>query len=177
LIENGVSPVLEKGKTIVLKDWVTLAPKTEQNVWTSSNPSIATVDIRGIVKAVSTGSVRISHVNTVSNENTDFDLECVIPIGKIKIEKLTKDESRSLLAEVGGTLGSTLQLRTTVAPSDATDQTLYWESSNEDIMTVDDNGLVTVVGFGKKGSAKMTARDVTGKKKASMDFIVSVNSN
>ncbi len=43
------------------------------------------------------------------------------------------------------TEGETLQLMVTVLPEDATDKTVTWESSNESVATVDENGLVTAV--------------------------------
>ena len=45
-------------------------------------------------------------------------------------------------------IGSTLQLSYTVVPSDSTDAIL-WSSSDENVATVSNNGLVTVVGCGQ----------------------------
>ena len=51
-------------------------------------------------------------------------------------------------------VGDSEQLTFTLRPDDATDQTVYWESSDESVATVDDDGLVTAVG---EGQATVTA--------------------
>lgn len=51
------------------------------------------------------------------------------------------------------------QLTATVVPADATYRSLTWTSSNEDVVTVDSNGLITAV---SSGSAIITARSSSG---------------
>lgn len=51
-------------------------------------------------------------------------------------------------------VGETKQLTATVAPEDATNKLVKWESSDPAVATVDQNGLVTVV---KDGVADITA--------------------
>ncbi|SDJ22876.1 RCC1 domain-containing protein [Salimicrobium halophilum] len=42
--------------------------------------------------------------------------------------------------------GETYQLEATVSPESAINQTIYWDSSNPDVVTVDENGEITAVG-------------------------------
>ena len=61
------------------------------------------------------------------------------------------------LGEVTGRVlkkGSTKRLTATINPSNATNKSVEWVSSNPNVLTVDQNGLVTAVG---KGKAKITA--------------------
>ena len=51
-------------------------------------------------------------------------------------------------------IGETVQLEATVLPEDTTDKSLEWQSSNDEIATVDKSGLVTAIGM---GSATITA--------------------
>jgi len=43
---------------------------------------------------------------------------------------------------------SSLQLTATVLPEDTTDKNIRWMSSDESVLSVDDNGIVTAIGKG-----------------------------
>ena len=56
-------------------------------------------------------------------------------------------------------VGGTWQLNATVEPADAVNKTVYWESSNQAVATVDETGLVRAVGGGE---ATITVRTEEG---------------
>jgi uncharacterized protein YjdB len=108
--------------------------------WTSSNPSVATVDNTGKVTALAVGTAEITA--TTSN---GIQATCVvnvvlftIPVSSIQLNK----ESTSIL------LGNTEQLIATIAPENATNKTVVWKSETTSIATVSQSGLVTSVGVG-----------------------------
>lgn len=61
-----------------------------------------------------------------------------------KVEKITLS-----VADVSLNAGNTLQLIAEIFPESAENKTLRWSSSDEQVATVDGNGLVTAVGAGK----------------------------
>lgn len=66
--------------------------------------------------------------------------------------------------KVNRPIGSTIQLDATIEPFNATDQDVIWSSSDTRVATVDNHGLVTVVG---PGSAVITVTTIVGNHTAS----------
>lgn len=66
-------------------------------------------------------------------------------------------------------VGETDTLLATVNPSDATNKSVTWKSSNDSILTVDANGTVTAI---NAGTAIITVTTVDGSKTASCTFTV-----
>lgn len=64
--------------------------------------------------------------------------------GPIEAQSITLDREASKLNE-----GGQIQLFATVLPSNTTDKTVTWASSNSNYVTVDENGLVTAIKPGK----------------------------
>lgn len=67
------------------------------------------------------------------------------------------------------TVGDSEKLVATVTPNDATDKAVSWESNNEDVATVDDEGNVTAVGL---GTARITVTTHDGDFTADCDVTV-----
>lgn len=81
---------------------------------------------------------------------TAFDLPSEIPPSGISISPQSNIELK---------IGDTLQFNVTIEPENASDKTVIWESSNPDVATVDDKGLVTAY---SSGSVIITAKDAMG---------------
>ena len=67
-------------------------------------------------------------------------------------------------------IGETRQVTATIAPLNATDKAIEWETSNAQIATVDANGLVTARGIGD--GVFVTAFTHDGHKQASVNVSV-----
>ena len=59
--------------------------------------------------------------------------------------------------------GSTYQLTASIAPADASNQNLKWSSSNPSIVSVDQNGKISLKGYGE-ATITVAAQDGSGKK-------------
>ena len=114
--------------------------------WTSSNDEVLTVDQNGKVTGHRRGTA------TVEVTFTNADGTSVTARKDITVVASTPVTSVSILGESSVTQFSTLQLTAETEPADA-DGTASWASSNEAILTVDENGLVTGL---RQGTATVT---------------------
>ena len=74
-------------------------------------------------------------------------------------EPVLVEEINLNVNELSLEIGDTYQLTAEVLPEDATDLTIFWESSNQDCVSVDENGLLTAL---SEGTATVTARSADG---------------
>lgn len=134
---------LNIGDTFTLVATVTPSDATNQNItWLSSNSDIVTVD-NGAITSIAEGSATI----VVTTEDGGFTATCEVTVSEIEqivsVESITLSESTIDLV-VGD---ESVQLIATVIPENATDKSVSWGTSNEQIATVVD-GLVTPVSEG-----------------------------
>lgn len=147
---NKSSATIYLGKTLSLKATVSPSGATNPAVtFTSGDKSIATVSSTGLVTPVKPGTVTIT-VTTVDGSFTDT---CKVTV-KRAVTGVTLDKKE---AEVKS--DKTLTLKATVTPSNATNKTVTWSTSNKKVATVSAKGVVTPVG---KGTATITAKTENG---------------
>ena len=94
------------------------------------------------------------------------------PVGTIPVTGVTLN--RNTLSLYNNTTPNTATLTATVAPADATVQTVNWTSGNTAVATVDASGKVTAV---SNGTAVITATTMDGGKTASCTVTVSTYSS
>ena len=122
--------------------------------WESSDPSVATVT-NGVVLGLKAGTTIITA--TVLGEN-DTPIQATKEI-TVKTISVTGVSLNKTSADVS--LGKTIQLNATVAPSNATNKNVSWKSSDTTVATVSDSGLVTASAT-KTGSATITVTTEDG---------------
>ena len=131
---NKTSMELYEGETATLHATVSPWNATDQTVtWTSSNPSVASVDQNGKVTALHEGTAAITA------KAGDYTATCTITV-KIPVQSVTLDKTTLELDE-----GETVTLHATVLPENAADKTVTWTSSNPSVVTVDQSGKVTAL--------------------------------
>nr|WP_308759142.1 Ig-like domain-containing protein [uncultured Anaerotignum sp.] len=159
---NKTELALEVGKTGTLEAKVEPSDATNKNVtWSSSNPEFATVD-NGVVTAVSAGEAII----TVTTEDGAKTATCKVTVNApqtVPVTGVTLDKAELTLEK-----GSTGTLTATVAPQNATNNTVTWSSSNPEFVTVA-NGTVTAV---SAGTATITVTTADGNHKATCTVTV-----
>ncbi|WP_430909218.1 Ig-like domain-containing protein [Maribacter sp. 2-571] len=117
---------------------------TDQSVtWSSSNTAVALVDENGLVTAVAEGTVNIV---ATANDGSEVSgaKELTVTDSYVPATSVVFDSPNDVLV-----LGATEQITVTILPADATPTAVdNWISSDNNIATVDNNGLVTAVGPG-----------------------------
>ena len=126
---------------------------TNQNItWTSSNPAVAEVDANGTVTAVSPGTAIIT-VTTQDGGRRDTSTVTVNP-PNISVTGVSLNITEATLA-----IGATKTLIPAIAPTNATNQSVTWNSSNPNVVFVDNNGRITTIAA---GTADITVTTVDG---------------
>lgn len=105
--------------------------------FSTENKAIATVDTLGKVVGVKAGTVKITAVT--SNRLKD---ECTVTVTN-PVVKVTGVAISPKTASV--VVGSTTPLTATISPENATNKTVTFSSGNDELATVDTNGVVTGV--------------------------------
>ncbi len=127
---------------------VDISPKnaTDQAVtWRSSNPSVVTVSDTGLITMIAPGEATITATVDGVSDSTPVTVKplTIYPDG------LTLDQTELALEQ-----GECALLTATITPDNATDRDINWKSSDPEVATVDNSGLVTAV---NPGNAVITA--------------------
>lgn len=140
------------GQAATLTASVTPADSTPKTVtWKSSNTKVATVDAKGKVTGKAKGTATI----TASVSGGKAATAKVTVTAPITAQSVKLDKTSFTL-----TPGKTAALKATVSPSNATNKSVTWKSSNTKVATVDSKGTVKAIGA---GSVKITATTANGK--------------
>ena len=129
---NPTTLNMDKGKTHSLVATVTPAGANPAVTWSSSSATIATVDATGKVTALAVGKATIT-AKTING----FSATCTVTVS-IAIDSIVIDPQTCTLPLKGAKA-----LKATVYPSDASNKTLVWSSSDVSIATVSTTGTVT----------------------------------
>jgi len=121
--------LIEVGESITLNPIISPDNATTKDLnWISSSPSVATVN-NGVVTGVSEGSTRIT---ARTKDGSSLYAYCDIDVTTDTIVRsIDINPSNITLAE-----GETMFLNETVSPSNATNRSVRWRSSNPSVATV-----------------------------------------
>ncbi len=155
---SQTSAALTVGDTLTLTKTIYPSDATNQAVtWTSSSDAVASVDSNGKITAKTAGSAVITCKSVSDNSvvgicNVTVKAKVQTP-SEIKVNKITLNKTTASV-----TKGKTLQLTATVTPGNATNKEVKWDTSDKNVATVSDNGLVTAKSAGT-ATITCTAQD------------------
>lgn len=134
--------------------------------WSSSNTSVAIVNENGLVTSVGIGSADIV-VKTVNG----ITASCKVTVGNysLKVRSISITTKYSYM-----NVGASQNLYVVFEPSNASDRTISWSSSNSSVVSVDASGKITAL---NPGSAIITAKSRDGGYTSSATIEVGGNTN
>ena len=133
----------------------TVAPHNASNpevAWSSDNQDVATVSRDGVVTAVSPGNALV--IARTIDGNFVSRCEVTVTTVDVPVAGVSLNKTNLLLVT-----GETERLTANIIPALATNQNVTWNSDNNDIATVSQDGLVVAA---KPGNAVITATTSDG---------------
>ncbi|ANW95070.1 hypothetical protein AXE80_01610 [Wenyingzhuangia fucanilytica] len=177
-INEGDTMSIEYYKTTPLQVNINPINATEQNVsWSSSDTSIVEVDsntgkvVGKVIYGTATITATLTDPNNggmVHSASTLITVDPPADFVSVTGVSITPDE-KTLTA-----IGEKVQLTEVVLPSNATIKTHTWSSSDTNVATVTENGLVTAVA---NGTAQITVVTTDGDFSASCNLIVEISTD
>ena len=133
------------GETVTLSAEVYPENATYKNIiWSSADNSIATVSPEGVVSAVGEGSTVII-ASSVDGVTAEYNVE----VRKRAVSAVVINAARRSL-----NIGDSVLVAASVLPENSSIRNVEWSVDNEEIISVNENGIVTAL---KAGSATLTA--------------------
>lgn len=155
-ISLSASTLLTKvGRTEKITATVTPTNADNREVtWSSSAPTVASVDQSGNIIAKSVGNATIT---VTAKDGSGVTATCWVNVTDIKVTGITLNKTTLNIKT-----GATEQLTAKVQPTDATNSKVTWSSNEPAVAEVDQTGMITAK---KEGSAviTVTAQDGSGK--------------
>ena len=152
---SQTSATINKGNSLTLTATVLPTNATTKTLsWSSSNTNVATVDQNGKVTAKAAG---VALITASATDGSGVNASCRVTVN-VPVSSITLSQTSANIFQSG-----TLTLTATVLPSDASNKTLTWSSSNTSVATVDQNGKITAKALGT-ATITATATDCTNQK-------------
>lgn len=162
---------LNVGDTQTLAVSITPSNADNQTVsWSTSNAGVVSVDQNGLVTAIGAGTATIT---ASAQDGSGVTASCTINVGSSQTTIPVNGVTLSSGASGPLNVGDTRTLTVTFNPSNASNQTVYWSSSNPNVATVV-NGVITGVGA---GTATITVTTQDGGKQATYTITVQALGN
>ena len=144
---------IEYGEVHTLKPTIKPSNATDKSLtWTSSNPKVVKVTAAGKIKGLKAGE---SAVITATTNEGKLTAKITVKVNPVTVSKITLNKTSLTLSK-----GKSSTLTATLKPSNATNQTLTWLSSNPKVAKVSADGKVTAI---KDGTATITCKAANGK--------------
>ena len=142
---------LKASETLALA--VTVGPDEATNKkvdWKSDDETVASVSADGVVTAHKVGQTSI---HAIANDGGGAKATCTITVDPTMVSSITLSQENLAIRK-----NHTAQLSAIVAPTDATNASFIWSSTNEDVAKVSEDGVISAIAPGD-AVIKATSQD------------------
>lgn len=131
-------------------------------IWSSSDPELVSVSDSGVVSVIANkdGEAIISASSKDNSVKSSIKIQTVHTDIKVSVSDIKFDKTEVVLK-----YGSSLTLKPIISPSNATNKSVKWTSSDTNLVVVDSSGKIKAKS-NKNGEAIITAVSVDGSKTA-----------
>ncbi len=139
------SAAIDEGKKLTLT--VRFTPRSPANktiIWSSSNPSVASVNKKGTVICLAPGTAVIT-----ATASSGISAKCTVTVRSLAVTRVILKENHLEVNE-----GKSASLTASVLPKNARFKTIVWTSSDPSVAKVSSKGKITTY---KPGTVKITA--------------------
>ena len=142
--DYGKTLTIEKGEK--LKLGVVYTPKKKINKklkWKSSKKKVVSVSSKGVITGKKKGKATITATTTDgSNKKLKLKVTVGVKVGSIEFTNTTNGKMDKIYT------GKTYTVNTSIKPSNASNKSIIWKSSDPDIAKVDSKGVITPLANG-----------------------------
>jgi uncharacterized protein YjdB len=153
IVEDAEIPLLLGRDTVLHASFSPDSVTNETLIWSSSDESVATVDQQGNVQSKGLGTANIQ-VRSDDGGLRRATVKIIVIDRVIYAEQILLD-----IEELDTYPNVRTEIKATVVPDDVTYKKLEWSSSDENIATVNHNGVITGIAA---GTATITVKPVDG---------------
>ena len=118
--------------------------------WKSDDETVASVSADGVVTAHKVGQTSI---HAIANDGGGAKATCTITVDPTMVSSITLSQENLAIRK-----NHTAQLSAIVAPTDATNASFIWSSTNEDVAKVSEDGVISAIAPGD-AVIKATSQD------------------
>lgn len=136
--------------------------------WSSSDSKVATVSSSGSVNALEAGKATIA-VTTNDGKKT-ATCEVIVKAAHVPVTSVAIEPSSLTIEE-----GKTVALTSIVLPSNASDPAVKWQSNDENIAVVSEDGMVSGVKIGKTEITLTSVEDASKKATCTVEVVKPTN--
>ena len=142
---------LKASETLTLVATVGPDEATNKKVdWKSDDETVASVSADGVVTAHKVGQTSI---HAIANDGGGAKATCIITVDPTMVSSISLSQENLKIRK-----NHTAQLSAIVAPTDATNASFIWSSTNEDVAKVSEDGVISAIASGD-AVIKATSQD------------------